>query len=500
MYARHLSELLHRALGKPGTFDDTIKRFESLRSYGLLPRGRENAGVRLSDKQIASAVLGFVPILPGWAGHVSLVLGSLCAVGGPTASLRGTATLLESIASVIAEDEACRSIRSFSFSIARNQNDDDYYARAILEEGEQRKTVSYVSKMATTLLNKGAETIYDHERMDAPSARQLVLGRELFTQLRRDVSISRQLDRPLKTDWREYQTEEERDAFHRSLGAHRNSRFLNLGVDTQVVWPKEPTRVQFAGHHFVLFPKTKEFSHSISIDLVNERISAEDARTLLNRFLSLLSWCDDSYAVLEDGWSGNPVPVPVQRSEGAFSTTPHWVFSRSIPDDPELLQRLAYYREGLNARQAGLVTFEVLSFFKVFERRSRTKQGEQNPTKLWIKRVLAEVSASLRPDILSRFDADRNGKDVEKYVFDNCRVATAHASESFPSDADASPELRRLYSAAEVIFALARHFIQTEYRLSKLYYSDELADDRDDSPPETPKANIADAPENGIDS
>ena len=135
----------------------------------------------------------------------------------------------------------------------------------------------------------------------------------------------------------------------------------------------------------------------------------------------------------------------------------------------------------------------MLSFFKVFERRSRTKPGEQNPTKLWIKNVFAEVSASLRPEILSRFDADRNGKDVEKYVFDNCRVATAHASESFPSDADASPELRRLYSAAEVTFGLARHFIQTEYKLSKLPYSDELSDDRDDSLPETPKANIGDA-------
>ncbi len=147
MYARPLSEILHRALAEPGAFDDTLKRFESLRGYGLLPRGRESAGVRLSDEQIASAVLGFVPILPGWAGHVSLVLGSLCAVGGPAASFRGAATLLDSIASVIAEDEACRSILGFSFSIARTRNDDDYHARALLQKDEQRRTVSYVSKM-----------------------------------------------------------------------------------------------------------------------------------------------------------------------------------------------------------------------------------------------------------------------------------------------------------------------------------------------------------------
>ncbi|MER9339206.1 hypothetical protein NKI41_00285 [Mesorhizobium sp. M0601] len=473
MYARHLSDILHHALAEPSAFDDTLKRFETLRGYALLPRGRENAGIRLSDKQIASAVLGFVPILPGWAGHVSLVLGGLCAVGGTATSFRETKTLLDSIAAVISSDEACGSVVTFSFSIERKQNDDEYHAKAVIQDGRERRTVSYVSEMAVTLLREGAEKGYDHDQVHAPSARQLVLGREFFTRLRREVIISRQLDLPLKTDWREYKTEEERDDFHRRLGARRNSRFLNLGIDTQVTWPKEPTPVQFAGHHFVMFPRTKENLHSISIDLANERLSSQEARTLLSRFLSLLSWCDDRYAVLEHGWSGNPVPVPVRRSEGAFSTTPHWAFSRSIPEDPELLQRLAYYREGLNARQVGLVTFEVLSFFKVFERRSRSKPGEQNSTKLWIKDVFATVSASLRQEVLERFDADREGKNVEKYVVDNCRVATAHASESFPSDADASPELQRLYSAAEVIHALARHFIRTEYKLSDLYYSDE---------------------------
>lgn len=473
MYARHLSDTLHRELAEPGKFEDTLKRFETLRGYGLLPRGRENAGVRLSDDQIASAVLGFCPILPGWAGHVSLVLGSLCAVGGPSVSVRGTKTLLASIAAVLASDEACSSVITFSFSVARQQKGDEYYAKAVVQEGGERKTVSYVSEMALTLHRKGAEKAYDHDWVHASSARQLVLGREFFTRLRREIISSRQLNLPLRTDWREYETEEERDNFHSRLGARRNSNFLNLGIDTQITWPKDPTRVQFAGHHFVMFPRTKENSHSISIDLANERLSSEAARTLLNRFLSLLSWCDDSYAVLGDGWSGNPVPVPVQRNEVAFSATPHWVFSRSIPEDEELLLRLAYYREALTARRAGLVTFEVLSFFKVFEKRLNLKRGDQNPTKLWIKEVFAEVSASIRQEVLERFDADRGIKDVEKYVFENCRVATAHASESFPSDADASPEIQRLYSAAEVIHALARHFIRTEYNLSDTYYSDE---------------------------
>lgn len=109
--------------------------------------------------------------------------------------------------------------RRFSFSIAREQNGDEYYAKALFEEDGDRKTVSYVSKMALTLLREGAEKSYDHERIRAPSARQFVLGPEFLTRLRREIVISRQLDLPLKSDWREYETEEERSSFHGRLGA-----------------------------------------------------------------------------------------------------------------------------------------------------------------------------------------------------------------------------------------------------------------------------------------
>jgi hypothetical protein len=231
--------------------------------------------------------------------------------------------------------------------------------------------------------------------------------------------------------------------------------------------------MEFGGHHFVLFPKTKDNSHSISIDLANEKLSAEEARKLLSRFLSLMSWCDDQHAVLKYVWSGNPVPVPIRRSNEAFHTTSQWVFSRSIPEDTELLQRLAYYREGLNARYAGLVSFEVLSFYKVFEKRQRSKPGQPNPTKLWIASTFAAATKSPRPETIPCFDTDRGNVAVEQYLAENCRVATAHASAAVPSDADALPELRRLHSAADIIHALARYFIRSEYGLSRVHFSDE---------------------------
>lgn len=472
MYARQLCSFLHGALASPNPCKETEQRFQSLRAYGRLPAGRENAGQRLTDDQIAGAVLGFVPIHTNWAGHVSLVVGGLRPVGSPTASIARSTNLLEAVAAVLASDVLCKSLVSFSIAIVRKDHDDEYRAKCVYQEQDERRVTTYVSSMAVSLLHEGADRGYDHERMDGPSARQLVLTREFFRKLRGEVVLSRHLDLPLQTDWHEYDDEEERDEFHRKLGAKPGSRFLNLAVDTNVTWPKEPTRVEFGGHRFVMFPPAKGNTHSLSIDLTYERISTEDARTLLNRFLTLMTWCDDRHAVLKHGWSGNPVPVPTPRSDGVFHTTTHWLFARSIPNDAELLQRLAYYREGLNARHAGLVTFAVLSFYKVFEKRARSRAGAPNPTKVWIAAAFDAAVKALDVETIQRFDADRGGVSVEQYLAENCRVATAHASAAVPSDADASLEIRRLHSAADIIHALARHYILTEYGFSKSRFSD----------------------------
>lgn len=304
MYAKNLSLLLHRWLSEQDAYDDTLKRFESLRGYGQLPRGRDKAGVRLTNEEIAIAVLGFVPTLPGWAGHVALIMSDLRPVGGPTASFQNATSLKAAIAALLDDEDCCNSLIHLTLSIARIPGNDEYQGRLVYEDIGERRSSSFGSKYATSQNSAGAEEIYDHERPLSSNTRQLMLSRDFFWELKRDADLSRYWDKPLKTDWQEYETEEERNEFHKSLGAKNSSRFLNLGVDTNVTWPSDPTRIEFGGHWFVLFPKTKEKSYSVSIDLHAERLTHETARTLLNRFLSLLSWCDNRHAILREGWSG----------------------------------------------------------------------------------------------------------------------------------------------------------------------------------------------------
>jgi hypothetical protein len=467
MYARNLLDLLHSQLAENRDYGVTLKRFESLRGFGMLPRGREHASQRLENELIANAVLGFVPSSPGWAGQVALVMGSHLPVGGTKASYIGAPNLRAALATLIGSREACDDLINVTLSIIRKNNDDDYFAQIRFAEGDVRRSASYVSKYAYSLFGEGADATFDGERQLTPKARQLVLGQDFFRELQRSVELSRTLNQPFKTDWSEYEDERQEQAFHKRMGARRGSSFLNLGVDTHATWPKEPARVLFAGHHLVLFPKTTDNAHSISIDLANERLDSGQARTLINRFLSLLSWCDNRHATLREGWSGNSVPVPVPKRNLAFVTAKYWAFERSIPEDEKLLRCLAYYREGLNAGEAGIATFEILSFFKVFE-----AGRDSGPIKSWVARVFDDASKLVLPDELNRFQKDRGKVAIDDYVYLNCRVATAHSSKKFPSDADADPEVRRLWNAAPILRALARHFIRTEFQFSESYFTD----------------------------
>ena len=72
------------------------------------------------------------------------------------------------------------------------------------------------------------------------------------------------------------------------------------------------------------------------------------------------------------------------------------------------------------------------------------------------------------------FEEDRKPYDADPgtYVYEKCRVPTAHAARDAPSDPDGADEARRLFSAARVIQRLARYFIEREYNFSNSYLTD----------------------------
>lgn len=276
--------------------------------------------------------------------------------------------------------------------------------------------------------------------------------------------------RPLRLagDGSEYDADEARQARWRSLGVEPGSRFLTIGVDTQVTWPKQESLVRFDRYDLVLMPKTREHSQSVHIDLHRHRLSHEQGITVVNRFLSLLSWCDDQFAMAQQGWSGNPVPVPVAKRNLAFATAEMWPLDRQIPPSDEVRRALGLYREGRNAEETGLASYAVLSYFKIIE----IRHGNGAKARRWIGANFALLAPNPDRDAqMQHFVAACGVSAPEDYIYKACRVAVAHASERYPSDADDAEEITRLYTASYVLRLLARHFITRELGVSESTYS-----------------------------
>ena len=137
-----------------------------------------------------------------------------------------------------------------------------------------------------------------------------------------------------------------------------------------------------------------------------------------------MTWCDDNFAILQEGWSGNPIPMPVPKQNLGFITAYNWHFDRKIPASPEARKALALYREGRNAEQNYFISYAILSYYKIIE----LKFGDLKPSEVSkeVKNWIAANYPALKADkTLAReiadFEKERGSEEPQKYLFEACR-------------------------------------------------------------------------------
>lgn len=482
MLAKQLGHVLTRlSQGSDVTPDNAMEmeqRFESLRDYSRLPRGRENRGRPLSDKQIVAAVLGLVATRPSWAGHVCAIIERLQPVGGKTNAFGGAATLTDALSFVLADEDARASVAAVRLSVAEIGTNSHGIATITFEKDAARNVLSFVRDEAVSLLQPGMEHQFDPELRNAEISRELILNRRFFDKLAQAVAEARAYPVTPVGDGSEYDKEDAENARRARLGATASSSYLNIGVDNQVTWPREEMLIAFDRYTLVLMPKTKENVQSIHVDLNANRLTMEEAMTVINRFLSLLTWCDDQFAIAQGGWAGNPIPVAVPRRNLAFTTAYHWIFNRNIPDSGEVRRALALYREARNAEQNFMISYAVLNYYKIIEIHHK---GWPASTK-WVADNLQPILNDPHDQHgIAEFLKACGSEAPEMYIYAACRVAVAHVSPNRPSDPDDTMEQRRLHDAADVMRRLARRFIKVELGVSDSPISDVVEVEADES-------------------
>lgn len=301
MFAKNLEILLDRLFQKSDVSSDLPKefadRFDALRRSGRLPRGRENQAKPLTDSEIASAILGMACSTPSWAGQAAVILSGLRPVGGTDASFFGAETLQKAIEHILCEPNSRRNVIQLRVSVAEGGINSHGYATLSYEIKGVMHRAFFVPKEAISLLQPGAERDFNAEQRYSPASKETVFSSAFFDRITLEVERAKAFPALPEGDGSEYDAEEAQQERYRKLGVRPNSLFLNIGVDNQVTWPKHETLVKFDRYHFVLMPKTRDHVQSVHVDLTANALTDREAMTMINRFLSVMTWCDDQFAI-----------------------------------------------------------------------------------------------------------------------------------------------------------------------------------------------------------
>ncbi|MDP3049276.1 MAG: hypothetical protein Q8N12_07615 [Thermodesulfovibrionales bacterium] len=231
--------------------------------------------------------------------------------------------------------------------------------------------------------------------------------------------------------------------------------WLNIGVLGGACWPTNESKINFGGRELILKPATKDTEQSIHINL--KGISDIEALTLINRFLSILAWCDDQGIENFGGGSGTPIPVAVPRKHRVVGSSIAFPFNRDIEKNTKAQIALALYREGLTINS---VPFAFLSYFKVlniFWKGNELVKG--------IRSLLPKIEDDLAKERLD--DLKKTEHDIPKYLYVSGRCAIAHAYSNPIVDPDDVTDLRRLSQDIWIVKAMAEYLLETELKVSR---------------------------------
>jgi hypothetical protein len=214
-----------------------------------------------------------------------------------------------------------------------------------------------------------------------------------------------------------------------------------------------------------LKPATCETEQSVHINL--RGITGVEALTLINRFLSVLSWCDDQPMENQYGWSGNPIPVAVQRESRVIGSSITFPFYLGVEPDEKARLALALFREG---RTVNSTPFEFLSYFKIMnifwkDRWEIINDHRQNPMIEGIRATLPQLSDDMAVNRVRALGTTQ--PDVPKYLYESGRCAVAHAYADPIVDPDDVSDLRRLSEDVYIVKEIAEYLIETELKVSR---------------------------------
>lgn len=255
------------------------------------------------------------------------------------------------------------------------------------------------------------------------------------------------------------------------------TQWKNRAVYGYGYWPVEEKEIFVDNVSVWLSPLTKEKQASIHIDLLDNKISSEQANVLINQFLSHISWVSHQPMRLGFGYDS-----PAKQDN--FKREQDMSFERLIcgfPDifelykDKEILKALAFYREGKIAEHYNLA-FACLSYYKILER----KKMQENAVKLddWMKQIMPRIESQndLNFKNLNQLLCEYNQKyafsmSLSEFFFKEIRGRAAHYFESGSESPDDLDYLNLFGNATSPLADMADIYILEELKVDDHIFS-----------------------------
>ena len=245
-------------------------------------------------------------------------------------------------------------------------------------------------------------------------------------------------------------SEEEADSYMQSPG-----HWIVANIEQQIGWTKKKVLVEYQNHKLLLLPEEDDQYPAVAVHL-NSSLTQDDARELINNFLSSLAW-SESKAIHVAHWGGGSRPFRMGRSRFGSVRSLHFRISYlPIPQDENARLALAFYREAMSLDH---IAYSFLSFYKIINLRYR--RGDRQ--KAWIRRTLPAMSD--REAIKRMEELNDEHEDVADYLYISCRCAIAHAGVSPTVDPENFDDNNRLRNDLPLIKHLAELLIEDHYKI-----------------------------------
>lgn len=219
-----------------------------------------------------------------------------------------------------------------------------------------------------------------------------------------------------------------------------------VGVKTSVPWPISETTVEFEGHKIILRPETDTLACSIAFEHGSAGISREDAKYIIRRFMSALSWIEGA-GISETFWAGGGGPTGIGKSpNNSISTTKIDPLFLPNPQEQKSKLALALYREALSVNS---IPYKFLGFVKILNIlvSSRTQHKD------WIEKNIGLLKNSDALGVVERLKS--KNVDIGEHIYVSGRCAIAHAHTDPIVDPDSSEDRMRLIEELPLIKELA---------------------------------------------